>query len=298
MRRVISSILTYLCTSLFAGIALATCCAAMLYAATNDPIQKTSAQERPKAWLGVALAPANPDDIKALSTTPFTRGCARVNSTMAGTPANDAGIKGGDLICSVNEKPTPTAEALIEVIRAMNVGTKVVVKLFRDKKLQDLKMVLAPRPGDSEEYLRTTLLGKPVPEINVSQWIGPAATNKGSYSGHITLIDFWEPWCGPCRMMIPWVNKMHEKHGKAGLQVIGLATEPVEDLKNSQKELSMNYPIGFDQDGAIKSKFLVTAIPTMLLIDQHGKLVDLHIGAGRAEDFEKHLEELLKSLKK
>lgn len=249
---------------------------------------------KPKAWIGVALGQPRLEDKTALRGTSYPKGCARVDNVLAGTPAFDAGILHGDFICEVNGKKVSDSETLIATIKTYEVGSVVNLRVLREKKSLDFKMVLAPRPGDGEEYLRQAIVGKVISPIKIETWVGNAPPSQGKLAGKVTLLDFWEPWCGPCRETVPWLNTMHDKYGKKDLQIFGIASEPFEDLAAAREKLGMKYFIGFDKNSEIKSKYLVMAIPTMLLIDKTGKLVDIKIGGGDHSEFERKIEELMK----
>jgi|GEM_PF-3315166 len=259
--------------------------ATLLLAATPAAHAKVKVPEKPRAWIGVALGQKSPGDLAALKSTTFADGCARVNAVMAGTPALDAGLQGGDFICSVSGKRTLDAEQLIGTIKTFEVGSNVTLQVVRESKVVEFKMTLAPKPGDGEDYMRSVLMGKRAPEVKIDKWIGPAPASGGKFDDKVTIIDFWEPWCRPCLSTIPQLNELHKKYSDKGLQILGLATEPEDELKKVQSDLKMTYPIGLDKDGIIKSKFLVMAIPTMLLIDRKGHLVDVHVGAGDMSEF-------------
>ncbi len=69
------------------------------------------------------------------------------------------------------------------------------------------------------------------------------------------LVDFWAPWCGPCRKIAPIVNELADDfHGRAKVAKVNV-----------------------DEAGALAQKFGVKAIPT-LLIFKGGRVVDQATG--------------------
>lgn len=70
------------------------------------------------------------------------------------------------------------------------------------------------------------------------------------------LVDFWAPWCGPCRQLSPIVDEISK------------------DLEGTIDVFKCNV----DENPEIPSKFMVRGIPT-LMIFKDGKLVDSKVGA-------------------
>ena len=65
------------------------------------------------------------------------------------------------------------------------------------------------------------------------------------------LIDFWAPWCGPCRMLSPSISEIAEEYG-----------DKVKVCK-----------VNVDEQGELASTFGVMSIPTLVVIKE-GKIVN------------------------
>ena len=83
-------------------------------------------------------------------------------------------------------------------------------------------------------------------------------TNYKSFleSGKPVVIDFWAPWCGPCRNIAPIIEELATVY--EGRAVIGKYNVDEAD------ELGVEYGI--------------RNIPTMLFFDKEGNMVDKHVG--------------------
>jgi thioredoxin 1 len=84
------------------------------------------------------------------------------------------------------------------------------------------------------------------------------------------LVDFWAPWCGPCRRVSPVVEEIAKERGEA------------------LKVVKMN--IDENQNTAIE--FNVMSIPTLMLF-QHGQVTKTVIGAYPKRAIEAELEPAL-----
>ena len=69
------------------------------------------------------------------------------------------------------------------------------------------------------------------------------------------LIDFWAPWCGPCRMVVPLVEEIAKE--RSDIKVV---------------------KINVDEEQELAMQFGVMSIPTLVVM-KNGKIVDQVTGA-------------------
>ncbi|MBE7551223.1 MAG: thioredoxin [Anaerolineales bacterium] len=88
------------------------------------------------------------------------------------------------------------------------------------------------------------------------------------------IVDFWAPWCGPCRMVAPILDEMAKEYGEK------LVIAKVNTDENPQWAM----------------KFGVQGIPTMLFV-KDGQLVDRMVGAAPKPFIQQRVDSLLEAVK-
>ena len=104
-------------------------------------------------------------------------------------------------------------------------------------------------------------------EVKFSDYVG-----KGTY----VLVDFWSPWCGPCRREIPNIQKVYEQYKDKGLQVLSLAVwerKPQSHTIETAAELGMDW-LHINNCGTIPTDIYgVDGIPHLMLIGPDGTIL-------------------------
>jgi len=74
-------------------------------------------------------------------------------------------------------------------------------------------------------------------------------------SNDLVVVDFWAPWCGPCKMIAPIMEQLNNEYG-----------EKVKFAK-----------LNVDDNPALANHFKVSSIPTVMMF-KGGKIVDTSVG--------------------
>ncbi|MFN4257849.1 MAG: redoxin family protein [Gemmataceae bacterium] len=100
--------------------------------------------------------------------------------------------------------------------------------------------------------------------------------------GRLVLIDFWGTWCIPCLNAVPHLKILQQRYGAAGLEVIGIAYEngtpqqKITKVTRVRDRMNINYRllIGDRENPCpVKKQFEVQAFPTLVLLDESGRIL-------------------------
>ena len=104
-------------------------------------------------------------------------------------------------------------------------------------------------------------------EVKFSDYVG-----KGTY----VLVDFWSPWCGPCKREIPNIKTVYEKYKGKALEVLSLAVwerQPVQVTIDTAAELGMDW-LHVNNCGSVPTDIYgVEGIPHLMLIGPDGTIL-------------------------
>lgn len=116
-----------------------------------------------------------------------------------------------------------------------------------------------------------------------------------AYKGKVVLLNFFETGCPHCHEEIPALVKLYGALHDQGVEVIGVALDPVgaKELSGLAKELSVSYPLARGNEEIANLYGGIQGVPTSFVIDRKGRIVQVFPGAVGYTTLEKAIRQLL-----
>ncbi|MBT8131301.1 MAG: TlpA family protein disulfide reductase [Gammaproteobacteria bacterium] len=120
----------------------------------------------------------------------------------------------------------------------------------------------------------------------------PDVTGKlrsiNEWDGKALIVNFWATWCTPCLREIPLLIEMNDELKSQGIQIIGIAVDDPELVRQFAAKTAFNYPILVGEQEALDAAEAfgadVIALPLTVVSDKTGRIIDLHAGEITRDD--------------
>jgi peroxiredoxin len=202
---------------------------------------------------------------------------------------------------------TPAADGSLELLQ--NKQTKLVAIRLDDRRAKEI-----PEPTDPDTHTSVKDPSAPFafrfPDLN-----GQMVSNTDPrFQGKVVMVSITGSWCPNCHDEAPFLTELYKKFHQSGLEIVGLAFEESDQLKNPErlrafiKQFGISYPMLLAGDSDKVAETLpqavnLNAVPTTFILGRDGRVRAVHAGfAGRASaDFHTkakqqvtaHIQELL-----
>ena len=115
---------------------------------------------------------------------------------------------------------------------------------------------------------------------------------KGS---SLIMVNFWEPWCGPCVGEMPELEELYQNYKDQGVLILGVfySTDYMDDARYVMDYAQITYPIVIGNNDFLP--YVTEYVPTTVFFDSEGNLLNSEpvIGSRSYDDWE---QEILKYL--
>lgn len=142
-------------------------------------------------------------------------------------------------------------------------------------------LYLFSTPSQRLDFALTDLAGR---EHRAADW-----------DGKVLVLNFWAPWCEPCRDEIPMLNRLQQDFGARGLQVLGFTVDEPPAARAFAAQFEFSYPVllGLEQILLLQSRYGDTRLPFTVVIDRTGQVAWRQAGEVQAQELEAAIGPLL-----
>lgn len=132
-------------------------------------------------------------------------------------------------------------------------------------------------------------------------WKENASTKSFSAltKGKVVLLNIWATWCGPCKKEIPDLIALSQEMAPRGVMFVGVSVDQHEKrlmmVKNYVEKVGVTYiNIVDDNPPKIAEAYGgIRAIPTTMIIDRNGNVVERLVGMRSKAEFKAAIERAL-----
>ena len=138
------------------------------------------------------------------------------------------------------------------------------------------------------------------PDVHdISAWINSRPLSLPKLRGKVVLVDFWTYSCINCLRTLPYLKAWDARYRSKGLVILGVHTPEFafeHDLGNVRaavKRLGVDYPVALDNSYGTWKAYSNQYWPADYLVDQAGRVRDVHFGEGEYAQTERKIRLLL-----
>jgi thiol-disulfide isomerase/thioredoxin len=122
-------------------------------------------------------------------------------------------------------------------------------------------------------------------------------TTIGDWKDNILIVNFWAPWCAPCRREVPSLIKIQLEYAQQGVSVLGIAFDNEPQVSRFAADYQINYPLFLVGNRAAMYNTAFDnpsgSLPFTAILDRNQRILFQHNGELSAEQLLEQLEALL-----
>lgn len=140
------------------------------------------------------------------------------------------------------------------------------------------------------------LIGSYRPDFKLGNRHGAFVT-PADFEGKTLLINFWATWCEPCLKEMPMLMELQSNYTDEGLQVIGIALDDVQGVRDFADKLGITYPVLVGAADVMETNAaygnVTGMLPYSVLVDKEGLIRWQHLGEIKHDEVVELLVKLL-----
>ena len=142
---------------------------------------------------------------------------------------------------------------------------------------------LTLRESDSRPDRWLLKAGSPIPDVSLTDLKGRAHAFRRN-TADVTLLEFWNTNCAPCREEMPKLKALYDKLQRSRFDILGISSDESEEvLKKYLAKFAIPWPECREPyEGPVHRLTRIDGEPTYFLLSKDGEILDHWVGAGSA----------------
>ncbi len=138
-------------------------------------------------------------------------------------------------------------------------------------------------------------LGEPAPDFRLRSLDDEQPVALSDFLGQPVVVNFWATWCVPCRVEMPFLQAIADRHAADGLVVLAVdVQESYDEVLPWVVEMGMTMPVLLDEMGDTADIYRIKTFPTTYFIGADGRVASIKRGAYReASELDSTVDRLL-----
>jgi thiol-disulfide isomerase/thioredoxin len=145
----------------------------------------------------------------------------------------------------------------------------------------------------SDDGLGLVRVDRPLPAL-AGTTVQGADISPADYAGHVTVVNFWATWCGPCEEEQPALQQVWTEYRDRGVDFVGVDYRDDAAAATAWIDrFGVTYPSVSDAPGGWADDFALRGAPTTYVADASGRIRFQISGLATADQLSGVLDELL-----
>lgn len=148
-----------------------------------------------------------------------------------------------------------------------------------------------PKPLMTAASQEVALQAVPLTDLNGQESI------ISDWGNNLLVINFWAPWCLPCRQEVPTLIAFQNEYADRGVQVLGIAFDGAGQVRLFADEYQINYPLFLAANSIPMYNAAFgnpsASLPFTAILDRSQKILFRHNGVITQAQLREQLEHLL-----
>lgn len=132
-------------------------------------------------------------------------------------------------------------------------------------------------------------LGKILPSIDLKDVeLNKKHIDFSKLEAKYTLVEFWFSRCKPCHRAFEKIIPLHAKYNSKGFDIIGVSTDPTNDISRWQDELqkyNFDWPNYLDENAIEAEKMNIISYPHNFLLNKKGEIINVDLSTRELQIF-------------